>query len=95
MRDVSTFANWQGLECPQNVRQRTLQSGPNADVPRTSASERYKADQMRMSPERPPENVAKRTKRGRPPNVRQRTLQSGPTADLNGRSQRPGDVPCL
>ncbi len=42
---------------PQNVRQRTSKRGPNADVLKTSASERYKADQIRTSSERPPANV--------------------------------------
>ncbi|XP_016356191.1 interferon-inducible GTPase 5-like [Sinocyclocheilus anshuiensis] len=35
-----------------------------------------------MSSERPPANVKKRTKCGRPQNVRQRTLQSGPKPDV-------------
>ncbi|KAI2646570.1 Interferon-induced very large GTPase 1 [Labeo rohita] len=32
--------------CPQNVRQQTLQIGPNPDVLQTSTSERYKADRF-------------------------------------------------
>uniref|UniRef100_A0A671P901 Phosphatidylinositol 3,4,5-trisphosphate-dependent Rac exchanger 1 protein-like n=1 Tax=Sinocyclocheilus anshuiensis TaxID=1608454 RepID=A0A671P901_9TELE len=63
--------------------------------PPANVTKRTKCGRKWTSSKRPPANVTQRTKSGRPPNVRPRTLQSGRTADLNGRSERPGDVPCF